>query len=133
MAEETRKILSPTSPSCHLRPVPVFIGHAEAVHVEFEEPITEADGPLGPAGGAGGDRAGSREDGGYATQAETAGEDAVYVSRLRRDLTVPNGLASGASATTSAGRGAECGADRGGAGGAGVAGRLGGCGRAIRG
>ena len=34
-----------------------------------------------------------REDGGYVTQTEAAGEDAVYVSRLRRDPTVPNGLA----------------------------------------
>ena len=73
--------------------MPVFIGHAEAVHVEFEEPLDEerarellreAPGVLVV------DR---REDGGYVTQTEAAGEDAVYVSRLRRDPMVPNGLA----------------------------------------
>jgi aspartate-semialdehyde dehydrogenase len=94
MAEETRKILSPdiaVMATC-VR-VPVFIGHAEAVHVEFEEPITEADARSALREAPGVILLDRREDGGYATQAETAGEDAVYVSRLRRDLTVPNGLA----------------------------------------
>ncbi|MBU8537065.1 aspartate-semialdehyde dehydrogenase [Falsiroseomonas tokyonensis] len=94
MAEETRKILSPdiaVMATC-VR-VPVFIGHAEAVHVEFEEPITEADAWSALREAPGIIVLDRREDGGYATPAEIAGEDAVYVSRLRRDLTVPNGLA----------------------------------------
>jgi aspartate-semialdehyde dehydrogenase len=72
--------------------VPVFIGHSEAVNVEFERPITaerarailrEAPGVL---------VIDKREDGGYATPVECAGEDATYVSRIRKDPTVENGL-----------------------------------------
>ncbi len=94
MAVETRKILGPdiaVLATC-VR-VPVFIGHAEAVSVEFDEPVDvdearallrEADGVVVQ------DR---HEDGGYITPIDCAGEDAVYVSRLRRDPTVANGLA----------------------------------------
>jgi aspartate-semialdehyde dehydrogenase len=73
--------------------VPVFIGHAEAVNVEFERPITaekarnilrEAPGVL---------VVDKREDGGYVTPVEAAGEDATYVSRIRKDPTVEHGLA----------------------------------------
>jgi aspartate-semialdehyde dehydrogenase len=73
--------------------VPVFIGHSEAVNVEFERPITaerarailrEAPGVL---------VIDKREDGGYATPVECAGEDATYVSRIRKDPTVEHGLA----------------------------------------
>jgi aspartate-semialdehyde dehydrogenase len=73
--------------------VPAFIGHAEAVHVEFENPLDEeqARDLLREAPGV--QVVDRREDGGYVTQTEAAGEDAVYVSRLRRDPTVPNGLA----------------------------------------
>jgi aspartate-semialdehyde dehydrogenase len=94
MAAETRKILDPdiaVMATC-VR-VPVFIGHAEAVHVEFERPITERQAWAALREAPGVIVLDRREDGGYATQAETAGEDAVYVSRLRRDLTVPHGLA----------------------------------------
>jgi len=94
MAAETRKILDPdiaVMATC-VR-VPVFIGHAEAVHVEFENPITEKQAWAALRDAPGVIVLDRREDGGYATQAETSGEDAVYVSRLRRDLTVPNGLA----------------------------------------
>ena len=94
MAEETRKILGPdiaVMATC-VR-VPVFIGHAEAVHVEFEEPITEQQAWEALREAPGIIVLDRREDGGYATPAEIAGEDSVYVSRLRRDLTVPNGLA----------------------------------------
>ena len=94
MAVETRKILDPdiaVVATC-VR-VPVFIGHAEAVHVEFENPIDEeqARDLLREAPGV--QLVDRREDGGYVTSSEAAGEDAVYVSRLRRDPTVPNGLA----------------------------------------
>jgi aspartate-semialdehyde dehydrogenase len=94
MAVETRKILDPdiqVIATC-VR-VPVFIGHGEAVHVEFEKPITvnEARAALREAPGIA--VIDTREDGGYITPAECAGEDAVFVSRIRKDPTVPNGLA----------------------------------------
>jgi len=94
MAVETRKILDPdikVIATC-VR-VPVFIGHAEAVHVEFARPISveQARAALRKAPGI--TVLDQREDGGYATQAETAGEDPVFVSRLRKDPTVENGLA----------------------------------------
>ncbi len=93
MAVETRKILDPdiaVFATC-VR-VPVFIGHAEAVTVEFEQPVNvgEARDLLRNAPGV--VVVDSRDDGGYITPAESQGEDAVYVSRLRRDPTVPNGL-----------------------------------------
>ena len=93
MAVETRKILGPdiaVFATC-VR-VPVFIGHAEAVAVEFEQPVNvgEARDLLRNAPGV--VVVDSRDDGGYITPAESQGEDAVYVSRLRRDPTVANGL-----------------------------------------
>jgi aspartate-semialdehyde dehydrogenase len=94
MVVETKKILDPSIQviaTC-VR-VPVFIGHAEAVHVEFEHPITvnEARAALRHAPGV--VVQDQRVDGGYITPAEAQGEDAVYVSRIRKDPTVPNGLA----------------------------------------
>jgi aspartate-semialdehyde dehydrogenase len=93
MAVETRKILDPdiaVFATC-VR-VPVFIGHAESVSVEFEHPVNvgEARDLLRTAPGV--VVVDSRDDGGYITPAESQGEDAVYVSRLRRDPTVANGL-----------------------------------------
>ncbi len=93
MAVETRKILDPdiaVTATC-VR-VPVFIGHAEAVNVEFTRPITEerARGALRAAPGV--VVVDHRADEGYVTPAEAAGEDAVYVSRIRRDPTLPHGL-----------------------------------------
>jgi len=90
---ETRKILDPdiaVFATC-VR-VPVFIGHGEAVNVEFEKPVDveEAWALLREAPGVVVlDR---REEGGYATPLDAQGEDAVFVSRLRRDPTVENGL-----------------------------------------
>jgi len=90
---ETQKILDPNiqvTATC-VR-VPVFVGHSESVTLEFEKPITaerarallrEAPGVL---------VVDKREDGGYATPIECAGEDATYVSRIRKDPTVENGL-----------------------------------------
>ena len=94
MVVETRKILDPdiaVIATC-VR-VPVFIGHAEAIHVEFERPVTasEARDVLRSAPGV--VVMDTREDGGYMTPAECVGEDAVFVSRLRKDPTVPHGLA----------------------------------------
>ncbi|MES2254340.1 MAG: aspartate-semialdehyde dehydrogenase [Pseudomonadota bacterium] len=93
MMVETQKILDPdiqVTATC-VR-VPVFVGHSESVTLEFEKPITaekarallrEAPGVL---------VVDKREDGGYATPIECAGEDATYVSRIRKDPTVENGL-----------------------------------------
>ena len=72
--------------------VPVFIGHSEAVNIEFEKPISadEAREILRRAPGCLViDR---REPGGYITPHEAAGEDATYISRIREDPTIDNGL-----------------------------------------
>jgi aspartate-semialdehyde dehydrogenase len=94
MTAETKKILDPKIKlvaTC-VR-VPVFIGHSEAVNVEFEKPITaeEATEILRSAPGV--VVIDKREPGGYITPHEAAGEDATYVSRIREDITVENGLA----------------------------------------
>src|SRR5580692_10979794 len=72
--------------------VPVFIGHSEAVNIEFEQPITvdEAREVLRTAPGV--LVIDKHEPGGYITPYECAGEDATYVSRIREDATVENGL-----------------------------------------
>ena len=93
MAVETRKILDPdilVHATC-VR-VPVFIGHGEAVNVEFLNPVTvnEARAALRDFDGV--EVVDRREDGGYMTPAECAGEDAVFVSRIRKDPTVAHGL-----------------------------------------
>jgi aspartate-semialdehyde dehydrogenase len=93
MAVETRKILDPdiaVTATC-VR-VPVFIGHAEAVNVEFERPISEAEARQALRAAPGITVVDLRADEGYVTPVESAGEDAVYVSRIRRDPTVPHGL-----------------------------------------
>ncbi len=94
MAVETRKILDPeikVIATC-VR-VPVFIGHAEAVHVEFARPVSvgEARAVLRDAPGV--TVLDEREDGGYVTPLESQGEDATFVSRIRKDPTVEHGLA----------------------------------------
>ena len=93
MMVETKKILDP-SIAVHATcvRVPVFIGHGEAVNVEFEKPVTagEARAILRDAPGV--EVVDVREDGGYVTPLESAGEDAVFVSRIRKDPTVPHGL-----------------------------------------
>jgi aspartate-semialdehyde dehydrogenase len=94
MAVETRKILDPdiaVIATC-VR-VPVFIGHGEAVHVEFAQPVTVAEARAALRDAPGVAVVDAREDGGYVTNSDCAGEDAVFVSRIRRDPTVPNGLA----------------------------------------
>jgi len=94
MVVETKKILDPkikVVATC-VR-VPVFIGHSEAVNIEFEQPITadEARDILRSAPGC--LVIDKREPGGYVTPYECAGEDATYISRIREDATVENGLA----------------------------------------
>jgi aspartate-semialdehyde dehydrogenase len=94
MMMETKKILDPKirlSATC-VR-VPVFVGHSEAVNVEFEKPISpdEARDILRKAPGC--LVIDKHEPGGYVTPYEAAGEDATYISRIREDATVENGLA----------------------------------------
>jgi aspartate-semialdehyde dehydrogenase len=93
MVAETKKILDPKiklTATC-VR-VPVFIGHSEAVNVEFAKPITadEAREILRNAPGC--LVIDKHEPGGYVTPYECAGEDATYISRIREDATVENGL-----------------------------------------
>lgn len=93
MVAETKKMLDPKiklTATCAR--VPVFIGHSEAVNVEFENPITadEAREILRDAPGC--QVLDKREDGGYVTPYESAGEDATFISRIREDSTVDNGL-----------------------------------------
>ena len=94
MMAETKKILDPKiklTATC-VR-VPVFVSHSESVNVEFEKPISaeEATAILREAPGV--LVIDKREPGGYMTPHEAAGEDATYISRIREDATVENGLA----------------------------------------
>jgi aspartate-semialdehyde dehydrogenase len=93
MVAETKKILDPKiklTATC-VR-VPVFVSHSEAVNIEFERPITadEARELLREAPGC--LVVDKHEDGGYITPYEAAGEDATFISRIREDATVDNGL-----------------------------------------
>ncbi len=93
MVVETRKILDPdikVVATC-VR-VPVFIGHAEAINVEFEQPVSAAEARAILRETPGITVMDTREDGGYITPAECAGEDDVFVSRIRKDPTVEHGL-----------------------------------------
>jgi aspartate-semialdehyde dehydrogenase len=93
MMVETKKILDPAiklSATC-VR-VPVFIGHAEAINVEFESPISEEEAREVLREAPGITLIDRRVDEGYVTPAECVGEDPVFVSRLRTDPTVENGL-----------------------------------------
>ena len=94
MAVETKKILDPSiAVIATCVRVPVFIGHALALHVEFENPLTAGEARAALRDAPGVTVMDVREDGGYATPSEIAGEDDVFVSRIRRDPTVPNGIA----------------------------------------
>jgi aspartate-semialdehyde dehydrogenase len=93
MVAETKKILDPkiklTATAVR---VPVFVGHSEAVNIEFEKPLSaeEAREILREAPGI--LVVDKRNDGGYITPIECVGEFATYVSRIREDGTVENGL-----------------------------------------
>jgi aspartate-semialdehyde dehydrogenase len=93
MVVETKKILDPkikVTATC-VR-VPVFVGHSESINIEFEKEISakEAQTILREAPGV--MLVDKREDGGYVTPVECVGEYATYVSRVREDSTVENGL-----------------------------------------
>lgn len=93
MGVETRKILDPdilVSATC-VR-VPVFIGHAEAVNVEFESELSAEHARAVLKNAPGVSVIDHRADEGYVTPVESAGDDKVYVSRIRKDPTVKHGL-----------------------------------------
>ena len=93
MAAETKKILDPdikVTATC-VR-VPVFVGHAEAINVEFKKPLSteEAYAALREAPGV--MVVDRREDGGYTSPLDCVGDYATFVSRVRADKTVRHGL-----------------------------------------
>ena len=93
MTVETKKILDPkikVTATC-VR-LPVFIGHAEAVNIQFARPISDDQARKALQAAPGVIVVDHRADEGYVTPAECAGEDAVYVSRIRSDPTIDNGL-----------------------------------------
>jgi aspartate-semialdehyde dehydrogenase len=93
MLVETKKIIDPrikVTATC-VR-VPVFVGHSEAVNVEFERQMTVAEARAILREAPGVLVVDKREPGGYVTPIEAAGEYATYVSRIREDATVENGL-----------------------------------------
>jgi aspartate-semialdehyde dehydrogenase len=90
---ETKKILDPKiKVTCTAVRVPVFIGHSESVNIEFENEISadQARDILREAPGC--IVIDKHENGGYMTPYESAGEDATFISRIREDATVENGL-----------------------------------------
>ncbi len=93
MVVETKKILDPkikVSATC-VR-VPVFVGHSEAINLEFEDEISAAEAQKLLRDAPGVMLVDKREDGGYITPVECVGDGATYVSRVREDSTVDNGL-----------------------------------------
>ncbi len=93
MAAETKKILDPSirvAATC-VR-VPVFIGHAEAVNIEFEDEITVEAARAALRDAPGVTVIDHRHEEGFVTPVEAAGDDPVFVSRIREDPTVENGL-----------------------------------------
>ncbi|MEM7776479.1 MAG: aspartate-semialdehyde dehydrogenase [Pseudomonadota bacterium] len=93
MMAETKKILDPSiklTATCAR--VPVFVGHSEAVNIEFERPMTVAEARSILREAPGVMVVDKREPGGYVTPVDAAGEFATYVSRVREDTTIENGL-----------------------------------------
>ena len=93
MAAETKKILDPSIELvAHCVRIPVFVGHSEAVFIETDKPMTEAGVRRLLADAEGVIVVDHRANEGYVTPHEAAGEDAVFISRIRKDPTVPNGM-----------------------------------------
>ena len=93
MMAETKKILDPKiklSATC-VR-VPVFIGHCEAINVEFEKPISAGEARAALKKAPGITVIDQQHEEGFVTPVECAGEDSVFVSRIREDISVENGL-----------------------------------------
>ncbi|WP_413205709.1 aspartate-semialdehyde dehydrogenase [Rhodospirillum sp. A1_3_36] len=93
MMAETRKILDPDiAVHANCCRVPVMVGHAEYVNIETEKPITDKTARAVLSKAEGIVVVDHRANEGYVTPVECSGEDPVYVSRIRKDLTVENGL-----------------------------------------
>jgi aspartate-semialdehyde dehydrogenase len=93
MRVETRKILDKDiEVHANCVRVPVFVGHGEAVNIEFRNPLDENDARDALRDAPGVMVFDQRSNDGYITPVESAGEDAVYVSRIRKDPTVKNGI-----------------------------------------
>ena len=93
MTAETKKILDPKiKVHANCARVPVFVGHAEYVNIETTDEISDTAATEILRETPGVVVIDSRENGGYPTPAEVAGEGEVYVSRIRSDATVDNGL-----------------------------------------
>lgn len=93
MSVETTKIMGeeiPLSATC-VR-VPVFIGHSESLNVEFDKPVSVAAARAALEKAPGVKVLDEHKDGGYITPYEVQGDDATYVSRLRKDVSNPNAL-----------------------------------------
>jgi aspartate-semialdehyde dehydrogenase len=94
MTRETQKILDPeieVTATC-VR-VPVFVGHSEAINIEFEKPLSVAEARTLLREAPGVMLVDKPEDGGYVTPVECVGDYATFISRVRRDPTVESGLA----------------------------------------
>jgi aspartate-semialdehyde dehydrogenase len=93
MVVETKKILDPNiqvNATC-VR-VPVFVSHSESINVEFEKPVSVEAATKALREAPGITVMDTREPGGYITPVETTGDDPVFISRIRKDPTVANGL-----------------------------------------
>jgi aspartate-semialdehyde dehydrogenase len=93
MVVETKKILDPKiklTATC-VR-VPVFVGHAEAINIQFSREVSTKAARAALRDAPGVAIVDHRADEGYVTPKEAAGEDAVYISRIREDSTIENGL-----------------------------------------
>lgn len=94
MRAETKKIMDDAIELvAHCVRIPVFIGHSEAVFIETNKPLSETDARNMLREAEGVSVIDYRENEGYVTPMECAGEDMVYISRIRRDPSVDNGLA----------------------------------------
>jgi len=93
MVVETKKIMdSSVKVSATCVRVPVFVGHAESINLEFEQELSAENAQEILREAPGIMLVDKREDGGYVTPVECAGDSATYVSRVREDPTVENGL-----------------------------------------
>jgi aspartate semialdehyde dehydrogenase (EC 1.2.1.11) len=93
MVAETKKIIDPNikvTATC-VR-VPVFVGHSEAVNIEFEDHLDEAEAREILRESPGILVVDKHENGGYITPVECVGEYATYISRIRQDPTIDNGI-----------------------------------------
>ncbi|MEQ5775579.1 MULTISPECIES: aspartate-semialdehyde dehydrogenase [unclassified Thalassospira] len=93
MMAETRKILDPdVAVHATCVRVPVFVGHSESINIEFEMPVTVEEARKALKAFPGVSVIDHRQDEGYVTPQEVAGEDNVFISRIRKDPSNPNTL-----------------------------------------